>query len=298
MKKNSVKIVVLGKEGQLARSLRTLSQSRDLDIHFFSSREVDLLATEKLDAIFKNIEYDILINTSAYTLVDKAEIEKDKAYVINALSVKKLAEITKDKNAKLIHFSTDYVYGDKGSEFLSEESATLPLNNYGLTKLQGENFIFEVGVRNLIFRTSWVFSPWGTNFLKTMLRVGSEREVIKVVSDQIGAPTYALALAESVLSILEKWETPKQDGIYNISGGDNCSWYDFAKLIFEKARQLDFKINVKNLIAISSEEYPVAAVRPINSRMCLDKIKKTFDIRIPTLQENVDDCLKRLKLEK
>lgn len=297
MKINPVKIVVLGKEGQLARSLRVLTQGSELNIAFVSSKEVDLSVPEKLDQFFKNLKYDILVNTSAYTMVDKAEEEKDKAYAINAVSVKKLAEITKRNNSKLIHFSTDYVYGDNGSSFLSEESETLPVNYYGFTKLQGEKFIAESGARNLIFRTSWVFAPWGNNFLRTMLRLGAEREVVKIVSDQIGAPTYAPALAQAILSIIEKWNSVKQDGVYNLSGPDTYSWCQFARLIFDRASELKFQLKIKNILPISSIEYPVPAPRPMNSRMSLEKVKGAFAVTMPSLQESVDDCLRKIREE-
>lgn len=292
-----LKILVLGKHGQVAKSLKESAENSDHDVQFASHEEIDLLSIEKLEHSLKEISYDILINTAAYTAVDKAESEKDKAFQINALAVGKLAQVSHQKSAKVIHISTDYVYGDMGDKLLTEESLTSPINHYGFSKLAGENFLKESGVSHLILRTSWVYSPWGVNFVKTMLKLGLNHEEIKVVSDQIGSPTYSVHLAQAIFQIIEKWYSPKQDGVYNLTGAETCSWYEFAQGIFSFAEEQNYPLKLKKLMPILSRDYPVAAKRPLNSRLSQKKIIETFNIQMPTWKEGLKECLMKTKLD-
>ncbi len=290
----NLKILVLGKNGQLARSLELLSRGNKNEFLFFSSKEIDLLNAASACENLNKLPFDILINAAAYTQVDKAESEKEQSYEINANSVKLIADIVKKKNAKLIHISSDYVYGDSGNNWLIETSPTIPINYYGHTKLESEKFILASGCRHLILRTSWIFSEWGTNFVHTMLRLGKQKDELKVVSDQIGSPTYAVDLAAAILVILERWSNSQQDGIYNIANSGFCNWYEFAKEIFAIAEQMAIPLQIKNVYPIKSVDYPTAAKRQLNSRMNQDKISRTFDLQLPEWKESLNICLKKI----
>lgn len=294
MKESILKIIVLGKDGQLARALTELSRASSHEFLFISSQQLDLSQPEKIKDHMQNIKFDLLINAAAYTHVDNAEKEQQRALSINGIAIKVLAEVCHSRNAKMIHISSDYVYGGQDAHHLREDSLTQPNNYYGLTKLEGEKHILAAEIRHLILRTSWVYSPWGTNFVKTMLRLGSEREVLKVVSDQVGSPTYAPDLAQAILKLVEVWDAKSQDGVYNLAGTSICSWFDFSEQIFKSAKNHGFEIKVKELIPIRTDEYVTLAKRPLNSRLNQKKIKEIFGIEMPLWKDSLEQCLKRI----
>lgn len=297
MIRQELNILVLGKNGQVARSIFNLAENSKHKFLFLSSAEVNLSDLESIENVLNRYQFDVLINCAAYTAVDQAEIDREIAYKINALAVSKLAIYCESKNAKLIHFSSDYVYGDMGTNLLDENSSTNPVNYYGYTKLEGERFILASGCRHLILRTSWVYAPWGANFVRTMLKLGKSMSEIRVVSDQIGSPTYSIDLAQAVLSMLDKWSDKEMDGVYNIAGSTICSWYEFSSEIFKLAMTMNYNLQVNKIKPILTKDYPTRANRSLNSRMSQDKLMSVFDIIMPTMSISLKNCLGLIKTE-
>ena len=298
---NPKSILVTGKNGQLGQSLQKLIiQNSTLNTQhsftFVGREELDLSNTKSIEAYFANKQYDVIINCAAYTAVDKAESEPDQANQINHLAVKQLAEIAKQQDATLIHISTDYVFNGQNYKPYIESDQTDPQSVYGTTKLKGEQAFLEVNPRGCIIRTSWVYSEFGNNFVKTMLRLGKEKEQLGIIFDQVGTPTYAGDLAEAILAMLnseflmlnEKIDQSIQNSsfkIYHYSNEGVCSWYDFAKTIFEYA-----KIPCV-VLPIETKDYPTPAKRPHYSLMNKTKIKSEFGIEIPYWKDSLKKCL-------
>ncbi|WP_348653162.1 dTDP-4-dehydrorhamnose reductase, partial [uncultured Sulfurimonas sp.] len=231
-------------------------------------------------------KFDIIINCAAYTAVDKAEEEQELANQINHLAVKQLASIANKQQARLIHISTDYVFDGENFKPYCEDDTTNPNGVYGITKLDGEKAMQEINPLNsIIIRTSWVYSSVGANFVKTMLRLGRERDSLGVIFDQVGTPTYARDLAKAILDILVNIKNEKVE-IYNYSNEGVLSWYDFAKEIMRMAK-IDCSIN-----PIETSEYPTPAKRPHFSLLNKSKIKKEFNLTIPFWKDSLDECLK------
>ncbi len=281
-------ILVTGSKGQLGSEIKELSKSYNYNFFFTSKNELDISNKTDLENFIFSNNINTIINCAAYTAVDKAQDDKENANIINHLAVKYLAEISKDKNIKLIHISTDYVFNGENYKPYTEEDITNPQGIYGKTKLDGENAMININPQNsIIIRTSWVYSFYGNNFVKTMLRLGKEKESLGVIFDQIGSPTYAKDLACTILDILPKINTTKVE-VLNYSNEGVLSWYDFAKEIMKMAK-LDCKIN-----PIETFQYPTPAKRPHFSLLNKSKIKNMFDIEVPYWKDGLDDCLKRL----
>lgn len=239
----------------------------------------------------------IIINTIAYTDVERAEREPELAMAVNRVGPQYLARIARDYNSLLVHFSTDYVFDGSGEHHWCEEDTPAPLNMYGLSKWQGEQAIIESGCRHLIIRTSWLHSPCHHNFLTTMLRLGQERDSLTVVCDQVGAPTSANMLAEVTFSAIQKTlVNPFLCGIYNIVASGAVSWYDYATYLFDEARALGMAIKVRDVLPILSCDYPALVQRPINSRLSTQKACEKFDLALPDWQYGVKDTL--IKVDK
>lgn len=281
-------ILVTGANGQLGSEIRELSTDYTYRFYFVDKIELDITDINLLRSnIIKN-GIDTIINCAAYTAVDKAESEFEAADKINNIAVKNLAMLSSEFGIKLIHISTDYVFNGTNFKPYTEDDTTSPQGIYGQTKLYGEESMIKYGLKNsIIIRTSWVYSYYGANFVKTMLRLGKEKESLGVIFDQIGSPTYARDLAKTILDILPKIENSKVE-IYNYSNEGVLSWYDFAKEIMRMAK-LDCKIN-----PIETKEYPTPAKRPHYSLLNKVKIKNEFNIEIPYWKDGLDDCLKRL----
>lgn len=266
-------ILVTGASGQLGQALKSIaSEYETVTFVWADSSEGDLTDPEKLQSLFAAHQPDICINAAAYTAVDKAESEPEKAFAINADGAQNLAHISKENDTTLIHVSTDFVFDGNQSRPYQETDATNPTGVYGLSKLKGEQLIQGVGGKYFIVRTSWVYSDFGNNFKKTMLRLASERDSLRVVNDQIGTPTHAVDLARALITIALSGQ--HQYGIYHFSNEGLASWYDFAKEIF---RINDVSID---LTPIPTIEFPTPAKRPAYSVLDKAKIKAVFGIQI------------------
>lgn len=281
-------ILVTGSNGQVGSEIKELSLNYPYNFFFTDRDTLDITNEEAIKNFIEENNINTIINCAAYTAVDKAESDEITADLVNRKAVKKLAKISLLNNIKLIHISTDYVFDGKAYKPYCEEFQTNPKSVYGKTKLDGENEMIKINPANsIIIRTSWVYSSFGANFVKTMLRLGKEKESIGVIFDQVGTPTYAKDLAKTILEIIPKIQNSKLS-IYHYSNEGAISWYDFAKEIMKMAK-LPCQIN-----PIETYQYPTPAKRPPYSLLNKAKIKSTFDIEIPYWKDGLDDCLKRL----
>ena len=281
-------ILVTGSNGQVGSELQKLSSAYEYTFYFTERDSLDITDKEAIEAFVKNNAIDTIINAAAYTAVDKAEEDKENADRVNHLATKYLSEVAKENSIKLIHISTDYVFDGKNYRPYVEDDTTNPNGVYGATKLAGEKAMQEINPKNsIIIRTSWVYSSFGANFVKTMLRLGKERDSLGVIFDQVGTPTYAKDLAKTILDILPKIKN-SDVAIYHYSNEGVLSWYDFAKEIMRMAK-INCKIN-----AIETKEYPTLVTRPHYSLLNKVKIKNDFEITIPYWKDSLDSCLKVL----
>jgi len=278
-------VLVTGGHGQVGQALQAQSKKHaEVQFYFASSAEADVTSAESLEAIFTKVHPDFCINASAYTAVDKAESEQDKAYAINVTGAKNLAEACKKHNAVLVHISTDFVFDGNSTVPYTEEDTTNPQGVYAATKRDGELAIANVFSNYIIVRTSWVYSEFGNNFMKTMLRLAAERDTLSVVNDQTGTPTNANDLALALIAIVQYIANHagfNAFGIYNYSGEGICTWYGFAKKIFEVNN-----VNI-NLQPIPSSAFPTPAKRPVYSVLDKQKIKNVFGLVIPGWEESL-----------
>lgn len=290
--KNSIRmnILVTGANGQLGCEMRRLGAVSPNNYIFTDVAELDITNAVAVALFVKQYSIDAIVNCAAYTNVDKAESDEATAELINATAVGNLAIAAKEVGATLFHVSTDYVFGLEGNTPRTEEMPTDPLGVYGSTKLHGEQAIEKSGCKALIFRTAWLYSEFGNNFLKTMMRLTAEREQLNVVFDQVGTPTYAGDLALAIFSIIEAGVYPGNEGIYHFSNEGACSWYDFAVEIAAAAGNTGCRIN-----PCHSSEFPSPVTRPPYSVLDKTKIKNTFDIEIPHWRESMEYCIKRIK---
>lgn len=276
-------VLVTGASGQLGQSLQFIaSQYPEMQFIFASSTDLDITNQERVNTFFSQNKVAFCINAAAYTAVDKAESDVEKAHLVNVDGPKNLALACQQFNATLIHISTDFVFDGTSIEPYSESDITNPIGVYGQTKLDGEKVVIENCDKHFIIRTSWVYSQFANNFMKTMLRLAQDRTELNVVSDQIGTPTNAVDLATAILSIVSsKIDQPTSNtyGIYNFSNEGICSWYDFAKEIF-RINNVVIQVN-----PIPTEAYPTPAKRPKYSVLDKSKIKSIFGIEIQTWQE-------------
>jgi dTDP-4-dehydrorhamnose reductase len=281
-------ILVTGSNGQVGSEIRALHSDYPYNFFFTDRSSLDITDATAVEKFIEANNINTIINCAAYTAVDKAESDEANADAINHLAVKNFALTCKEKNIKLIHISTDYVFDGKNYKPYTEEDTTNPEGIYGKTKLDGEKALLHVSPANsLIIRTSWVYSSFGANFVKTMLRLGREKEHLGVIYDQVGTPTYARDLARAILDILPNIKNEKTE-IYNYSNEGVLSWYDFAKEIMRMAK-LECKVN-----PIETKEYPTPATRPHYSLLNKSKIKQEFGITIPYWKDSLDECLKTL----
>lgn len=261
-------ILVFGYSGQVATALRSLL-SQEPQCTFLSSIEANFNNTESVIAQLARLKPKIIINASAYTQVDKAEDEKDLCFKVNATTPGAIAEWCLQNSATLIHYSTDYVFDGSGTQAWIETDQANPTNWYGFSKLEGENKILNSKCRAYILRVSWVYSPWGQNFYKTIFKLCNEREQLNIVNDQWGSPTDARDIAESTIKLckLIQQNQPPKTGIYHLRFSDYSTWYDFALKIAEKVKKLNSSAKIQTIKPISSAEYPTKATRPKNSKL-------------------------------
>ena len=293
-----MKLLITGAAGQLGKTfVSELKTRRDIQFCAYSRGDLDVTSVDEVQMVIARERPDFVINASAYTQVDLAETEKESASLVNETGPANLAEVCKRLDIPLVHFSTDYIFDGSKKGAWSEEDTPAPLGVYGASKLAGEKAITQIHSKHLIFRTSWVFSEYGHNFVKTMLHVGSLREKITVVDDQAGKPTAAREIVRLVLAILpiaeDKW------GIYNLAQPEVVSWYGFAQAIFEQARGQETnywkqKLQVSELTPILSSEYPTHAQRPANSELDSSKIESTFGLQIKPWRESLGETIKAL----
>lgn len=286
-------ILVTGANGQLGSEMRRLGAVSPNNYIFTDVAELDITDANAVIAAVKDYAIEIIINCAAYTNVDKAESDETMAELINATAVANLATAMKEVGGTLFHVSTDYVFGLDGNTPRTEDMSVNPLGVYGRTKLLGEQAIEASGCKALIFRTAWLYSEYGNNFLKTMMRLTAEREQLNVVFDQVGTPTYAGDLALAIFSIIEAGVYEGNEGIYHFSNEGVCSWYDFAMEIAAAAGNTNCRIS-----PCHSSEFPSPVTRPPYSVLDKTKIKNTFDIDIPHWRESMEYCIKRIKANK
>jgi dTDP-4-dehydrorhamnose reductase len=294
-----LKILLTGATGQvgweLARTLLPLGEVIAID-----RSRVDFSDLKALKTLVQQLKPDVIVNPAAYTAVDKAETEKDLAYLINAEAPGMLAEEAKKLDALLVHYSTDYVFdGTKDSPY-TESEPTNPLNVYGASKLAGELAIQSVACDYLILRTSWVYASRANNFLKTILRLATEREELKIIADQIGSPTWARLIAEITAHVvkqacLEKMNSSFTSGIYHLTSSGYTSWHGFAEKIVEIAREQG-KLPLKNkvILPIPATDYPLPAHRPSNSRLSCQRLEQQFGLSLPSWEKALMLCMQEL----
>jgi dTDP-4-dehydrorhamnose reductase len=297
------KILLTGVNGQVGHALKTkLLQHEVIPL---SREQLDLTKVHDIRRIVREVKPILIINPAAYTMVDKAESEPDLTYAINATATQVLAEEAARLNAGLIHFSTDYVYdGTKNSPYLESDEVN-PVSVYGKSKLAGEEAIRSVGLPHLILRTSWVYGVYGKNFLKTILRLAAERDSLRIVADQFGAPTSNGSIADGIVQLVEAWQPSQenQTGVYHFTNAGSTSWHGFSCEIVNEYNQLRkiknwpvLKANVEKITAIATAEYTTPAARPANSILDNAKLKRVFTIELPSWQHGLQQVMQTLTL--
>ena len=284
------RILVVGGNGQLGHCLQKLAPKyhNQYDFNFTGSDVLNITDKAQIEKQFEEYQPDFVINASAYTAVDLAEKEEEKAFAINAYGVADLAEVCKENNAILIHVSTDYVFDGETNLSYSEDDFTDPIGVYGASKRKGEELALERNPETVILRTSWLYSEFNKNFVKTMLHLFSIKDELGIVGDQFGQPTNANDLAEAIMEIIEA--KSKTFGIYHFSNYPETTWFDFASKIKE------FSDSSVLLMSITTAEFPTPAKRPKRSTMSLDKIEKDYQIELKHWENSLQDCVEILKL--
>lgn len=289
-------ILVTGANGQLGNSIRDVVAEKGSEGNryiFTDVAELDITDAEAVKKMVKDNDVKVIVNCAAYTNVDKAEDDLDFAELLNAGAVRNLAEAARENDATLLHVSTDYVFGGSaGNTPRGEDEPANPTGVYGLTKLHGEEAIAGSGAKALIFRTAWLYSEYGKNFVKTMLNLTATKPELKVVFDQCGTPTYARDLAEALVDIIENDKAAGNEGIYHFSNEGVCSWYDFTKMIAEMAGN-----DACDIQPCHSDEFPSKVIRPSYSVLDKTKYKKTFNKTVPYWTDSLRKCIKHLKAE-
>jgi dTDP-4-dehydrorhamnose reductase len=281
-------ILITGSNGQLGNEMQ-ISAKNFPNHHFIYTdvAELDICDKEALNAFIKSNDVNMIVNCAAYTAVDKAEDDVELCYKINAKAVKNIGEVATANNAKVIHVSTDYVFDGTNHVPYTEDMPVCPSSVYGKSKLAGEEALMSTCSNAVIIRTAWLYSSFGNNFVKTMIKLGTERESLNVIFDQVGSPTYAADLAEAIMTIIS--HESFVPGIYHYSNEGVCSWYDFTKSIHRKS---NITCNVQ---AIETKDYPTRTPRPHYSVLNKAKIKSTYGIAVPHWEDSLDKCLSILR---
>ncbi len=288
------RILLIGKNGQLGQELMAKLTGEVIGL---GREELDLTNSQDIHQILSENQPQIIINSAAYTAVDKAESEKDLAYQINAIAPQIIAQEARKLGADLIHISTDYVFDGSQSTPYQEGEITNPLGVYGASKLAGENAIIQSCEKYLILRTAWVYGIYGkTNFVKTMLRLGHERETVRIVYDQIGSPTWAADIAQTICQLIHMGEDVPT-GIYHFTNSGVASWYDFAKAIFEEVQNLGVVLKVQEVVPITTLEYPTPAKRPAYSVLSTQKLRSILGSCPPYWRDSLKQMLNQLIIQ-
>jgi len=282
------KTLIIGAAGQLGQCIKTVAERRSItDIIFPSEQDANILDVVLLSELFAKEQPKFVINCAAYTAVDKAEDDVALAKAINETGAANLAEVCKSNHATLIHISTDFVFEGNAVKLLKEDDEAKPINVYGQTKLDGELAISDLLESHIIIRTSWLYSEYANNFVKTMLKLGADRDELNIIADQVGTPTYAIDLANAIFDVIASDNITY--GIYHYSNEGVTSWFDFAKAIFDISNT-NVKVN-----PIPGSAYPTRAIRPAFSVMDKSKIKNTFNIEIPYWRNSLVECIEKIK---
>ncbi|MDH6251282.1 dTDP-4-dehydrorhamnose reductase [Chryseobacterium sp. H1D6B] len=279
------KIIVIGSNGQLGNCIRKIAPDfeNNYEFIFTDSKTVDITNEDQVNTFFYDNKPDFCINASAYTAVDLAEKEEEKAFAVNADGAAHLAQACLDNNAVLIHVSTDYVFDGETNLCYSEDDFTNPIGVYGESKLKGEELALEINPKTIILRTSWLYSEFNKNFVKTMITLFPQKDELGIVADQFGQPTNANDLAEAIMQIIET--SQKTFGIFHFSNYPETTWFDFAKKIAE------FSKSTVKLNSLTTEQYPTPAKRPKRSTMCLDKIEEVYKIEAKHWENSLEECI-------
>lgn len=290
-----MKVLVLGSRGQLARSLveRAIGRSH-IELIAIGRPKLDLEASGSAETLIGSVDPDVVINAAAYTQVDQAEGEPDRAFRMNAVAAAECAAATVGR-ARLIQLSTDYVFDGRSKTAYAEEADTNPLNVYGRSKLAGEQNVRSANPEHLIVRTSWVYSPFGRNFVRTIMAAAEQNDQLNVVDDQRGCPTSALDLAEGILCVIETWKDGSRKGLgetYHLAGTGTTSWYCLAQAVMNERRKRGLK--TASIRPIHSEEWPTNADRPRNSALSSAKFQRDFSYRMPEWQSSLAEVIRRL----
>lgn len=300
MSEAALDYLILGANGQVGRELARALQPFGRGVAL-SRRECDLAEPGAVAEAVTHYAPAVVVNAAAYTAVDRAESEPELARRINAEAVAELATACAERNTPLVHYSTDYVFAGEGETPYHPEDATAPRSVYGRTKREGEEAIAAAGARALVLRTSWVYAAHGQNFVRTMLRLAAERDQLRIIDDQIGAPTWAATIADVTALALHAWRretwSPAMAGTYHLAAEGVTSWYGFAEAIFEESVALELLAPAHRPIleAIASNEYPQPAPRPGNSRLDTASLRHTFGVSLPPWREALRSCLRELK---
>lgn len=284
--------IVFGANGQVGRAILQLQK----DAIGLTRTEANLETPSSLPSLLDRLNPSIVINAAAYTAVDLAESERSLAFEVNAVAPGILSKWTSERNVPLIHFSTDYVFSGQGIKPWKEDDPVNPCNVYGQSKLEGEKAIVSTNGPYLIFRTSWIYDSKGRNFLTTILRLSKEKETLRIVNDQIGSPTYAPHLAQEVLTVIQQAQQLKTfpSGIYHLCNEGETSWYGFADQILTEARARNIFTKVQKIEPIPSASYPTPALRPLNSRLDMTKVKSQFGLKTPHWKTGLFECMEVL----
>ena len=290
-----MKILVLGSKGQLGQCLNDQLDTTEHDVVYTAREQIDIGHFEVTKAQILEISPDIVLNATAYTAVDKAEGDHQSADRINHLAVANIARICNQLDCLLIHVSTDYVFDGNSEVPYKEDNPTNPQGVYGGSKLKGEAAIEASGCKYLIIRTAWVYSEYGNNFLKTMLRLGADRDELSIVGDQVGCPTYAQDIAMTLVSVLPLLDLKgSSSGIYHYCGDEPCSWFDFARAIFSEAEKQGLK-TPSCVKSIATADYPTPAMRPVYSVLDCSKIEECFDVTRSNWRNGIRVAIDRLQ---
>ena len=297
------KILLTGVNGQVGHALKTKFINDELIA--LSREQLDLTKMHDIKRVVREIKPDLIINPAAYTAVDKAESEPELAFAINATALQVLAEEAARLGASLIHFSTDYVYdGAKKTPYI-ENDAVNPVSSYAKSKLAGEDAIRVVGLPHLILRTSWVYGAYGKNFLKTIIRLAAERDSLRIVGDQFGAPTSSESIANGVVQLVNTWqvEQANESGVYHFTNAGETSWHGFSCEIVNEYNRLAaiktwpaLKASIESIAAITTADYPTPAARPANSRLDNAKLKQVFEVELPSWQQSLQQVMQSLTI--
>ena len=292
-----MRVFVFGAEGQIARSLREAATGHpSIEIGHSARTDVDILRADQVEKALDQFSPRLVVNPAAYTAVDKAEAEPERAFAVNRDGAAIVAAAAKRRDIPVIHLSTDYVFdGSKQASYVESDPVD-PQGVYGRSKLAGEHAVAHANDRHVILRTSWIYAPFGSNFVRTVIRLSGGGKPLRVVDDQTGCPTYAPDVADAILTIAGRIEAAGWDrrfaGVTHLAGPDAVTWCRFARMIVDGAQQIGGERVVVE--AISTADYPTAARRPRNSRLCCDRLAEIFDVRLPPLELSLANCLRRL----